>query len=68
MLITQLQNEIATSGLSSYRIARLAEVDIAQLSRFRHQGAGLSLASASRVAGVLGLKLTPADDGDTEPQ
>ena len=62
MLVSQLQSQIKTSDLSMYRIARLSQVDLAQLSKFQHHGCGLSLASAGRVCTVLGLQLTSADD------
>ena len=62
MLISQLQVQIKTSDLSLYRISRLASVDLAQLSKFRSHGRGLSLASAGRICTVLRLKLTIADD------
>ena len=62
MLIRQLQREIETSSLSTYRISRLARVDLSQLSKFQHHGCGLSLASAGRVCDVLGLRLNSADD------
>ena len=58
MLVSQLQSRIKTSDLSVYRIARLSQVDLAQLSKFQHYGRGLSLASAGRVCAVLGLQLT----------
>ena len=58
MIVSQLQAEIERSNLSAYRIARRADVDVAQLSRFRNEGRGLSLASAERVANVLGLELS----------
>ena len=57
MLINQLQDAMRTSKLSTYRLARLSEIDLPQLCKFRSEGKGLSLLSASRVCYVLRLEL-----------
>jgi len=52
-----LQQGIRDSELSQSEIARRAGIDIGQVSRFVHGLRGLTLATAARVADVLGLEL-----------
>lgn len=54
-----LRRGIADSGMSLCRLADLADVDDARLSRFMRQERGLSLATVDRVCRVLGLRLVP---------
>ena len=65
MLTDQLRQRIAESDLSLYQIAKQTGVDLSQLSKFRHQGHGLSLSSAGRVCELLGVELKVGDDDES---
>lgn len=53
-----LRQAVRDSGLSELAIAKRAGIDQSQLNRFQRKERGLTLASASKVADALGLKLT----------
>ncbi len=53
-----LRAAIRQSGLSQGEVARRAEIDPGQVSRFLHGTRSLTLATAEKVAAALGLKLT----------
>jgi plasmid maintenance system antidote protein VapI len=56
---SQLRKAIIESPLSRYKIAKESGVGEAPLSLFVNRKRTLTLASAARVADVLGLELTP---------
>ena len=53
----QLRRAIQGSGLSAYRIAQESGVSEAVLSRFLNRQRTITLATASKLAEVLGLRL-----------
>ena len=53
----QLRRAIRRSGLSPYRVATDAEVDRSVMTRFLNGDRGITLATASRICGVLGIEL-----------
>ena len=55
---TAIRQEIAHQGLTSYELARQADVAPSVVSRFVARKRSLSLPNASRVCAVLGLRLT----------
>ena len=52
-----LQQAIRDSDLSQSEIARRAGIDIGQVSRFLRGERGLTVATAAKIADVLGLEL-----------
>lgn len=59
----QFRNAIEETGLSLAEIARRADIDHSQLSRFMRGERGLSITTAERVASVVGLELHRAKKG-----
>lgn len=57
----QLREAILGSGMSGYEIARRAGVVNSQLSLFINGHRSLTLTSAAKIAGVLGLELRPVN-------
>jgi transcriptional regulator with XRE-family HTH domain len=55
-LSEQLRRAIKASGLSRYRIAQLASIDQASLSKFMSGDRGLSFKAIDRLGDVLGLQ------------
>ena len=55
----QLQQAILRSGMTRYRLAQLSGVSEAVLSRFVAGKRTVTLTTAARLAGVLGLELKP---------
>lgn len=58
MLIDELKKAIAASGLTHYRIGKDAGVNPTVIDRFISGERGLNLETASKLASVLGLRLT----------
>jgi len=56
---SQLRRAIVESSMSRYRIAREGGIGEAPLSLFVNRKRTLTLNSAAKVAGVLGLELAP---------
>jgi transcriptional regulator with XRE-family HTH domain len=54
-LTDQVRQAVAGSGLSRYRICKLARIDQATFSRFMAGKVGLSLLTLDALADVLGL-------------
>ena len=54
-----LKSRIRDRGLTAYALAKLAEVRPHVVQRFLNGERGLTLATADKLAGVLGLELTP---------
>ena len=65
-----LKSNIRGRGLTAYALAKMAEVRPHVVQRFLNGERGLSLATADKLAGVLGLELTPRrhQSGDTGPR
>lgn len=61
-LSDQVRRAVAGSGLSRYRICKLARIDQATFSRFMAGKVGLSLPTLDALADVLGLDVV-ADAG-----
>ena len=55
----QLRQAIRESGMSVYRLAKLSGVPQPVLSRFMNGTRGITLATTSKLASVLGLELRP---------
>ncbi len=64
-----LKSRIRDKGLTAYALAKLAEVRPHVVQRFLNGERGLTLATADKLAGVLGLELTPrgAENHKTGP-
>lgn len=58
MIDEQLREAIKASGLTSYRLGKMAKTTPTVIDRFR-EGLDLRLATAARIADVLGLHLFP---------
>jgi hypothetical protein len=56
-----LRAAIVASGLTHYRLAKDAGIKPFLLDRFVHRGGDLRLATAAKVAAVLGLELRKRD-------
>ena len=56
-LSDQIRQAVDGSGLSRYRICKLARIDQASLSRFMMGKVGLSLPTLDALAGFLGLRI-----------
>jgi hypothetical protein len=56
-LSDQIRRAIRESGMTQYRLAWLARVDKAALSRFVNGKVGLQLAALDRIAVVLDLRI-----------
>lgn len=59
MIDHQLRQAIRKSGLTHYRLAKLAGTTATMIDKFM-AGKGASLATAARLAAALELELTPA--------
>ena len=59
-LSDQVRQAVGGSGLSRYRICKLAGIDQATFSRFMAGKAGLSLPTLDALADVLGLDVVAA--------
>ncbi|MFC1739707.1 helix-turn-helix domain-containing protein [Planctomycetota bacterium] len=59
----QLWRAIRQAGISRYELSRKSGVDQAQLSYFMSGQRSLTLRSAEKIAGVLGLELKPKKKG-----
>ena len=59
----QFREAIQGSGMSCYEIAKRAGVVSSQLSLFINGHRSLTLTSAAKIAGVLGLELRPVKTG-----
>ena len=64
-LSDQVRREVADSGLSRYRICKLARIDQATFSRFMAGKVGLSMPTLDILAEVLNLRIV-ADKPKTE--
>ncbi len=62
-LSDQVRQAVAGSGLSHYRICRLAGIDQGTFSRFMAGKVGLSLPTLDALAEVLGLNVVAAGRG-----
>ncbi len=58
-LTTQLQDAIRQSGLSHYRIAKLAEVDRRIVDRFMRNETSLLMDNADSIARAIGVEWAP---------
>ena len=58
-LSDQVRRAASRSGLSRYRICKLARIDQATFSRFMAGKVGLSLPTLDALADVLGLDVVP---------
>jgi len=59
----QLRSAVKDSGLTTYRLAKDSGVSQPVLSRFLNGKRGITLATASKLANVLGLELRPPKEG-----
>jgi transcriptional regulator with XRE-family HTH domain len=64
-LSDQVRRAVADSGMSRYRVCKLARIDQATFSRFMAGTVGLSLATLDALAEVLKLRIV-ADKPETE--
>lgn len=60
-LTEALKSGIKDRGLTAYAVAKLAEVRPHVVQRFLNGERGLTLATADKLAGVLGLELCPRE-------
>lgn len=56
----QIKAAREANGLSQYKLAKLSEINVANLWRYEDHGRGISTASIERAAKVLGLTLVLA--------
>lgn len=63
-LSDQIRQEVDRSGLSRYRICRLAGIDEGSFSRFMAGKVGLSLPTLDTLADVLNLDIVTGADDD----
>lgn len=61
LIAEQLKKAIVASGLSLYSLAKQAETTPEQIGRFLKGERDMRMETASRIAAVLGLELTPID-------
>ena len=54
----QMRREIDKCGMSRYEISKRTGITQAQLSKFRHGKAGLSIEGIEAICDLLGLRLT----------
>lgn len=62
-LAEQLRAAVRAAGLTTYSLAREAEIDSSVVVRFMNGTRGITLDSASRLATCLGLELRPIRKG-----
>jgi plasmid maintenance system antidote protein VapI len=59
----QLRQAVRKAGLSKYGLAKQAGIDRSMAVRFMNAERSLTLATASKIAALLGLELRPARRG-----
>jgi hypothetical protein len=61
-LSDQVRIRVKTSGMSRYRISRLARITEASLSRFMARKTGMSTDNLDKLAALLGLRLAEPEN------